>query len=309
MKTLSIDHPSVDHLELRLKTMLPEPYQESCESVLPLLMGTAGLKFGADGKVAWDQIWGSFCHLAMAGGPPHKGTLLVPARLEEINAEPERYSEVVQEICRGVGMVTGLAAELSPNPGWIRVSCSSTVMAGWLVRAIVMENVSARVDGLWLELPAGPHYRIAKEIKNVVTVIAKTSHYWVDHTSPEQHKAVESLFSAMESESPLIQIALFDRDVQPDNQKLLSGKIAGSILEKTGLSSLDQPYEGWLGLSFGDVSTAIWMMRVLAVCNTCARREGTTVFVPLDPLSDPDGEMLVRAVVRAHGFAVERKML
>ncbi len=95
------DHQDFQNLEARLKIILPETYQESCDNVLPLLMGSAGLKYGADGKVAWNEIWGSFCHLAMAGGPPHKGKLLEPARMEEISAEPERYSEVVRKYAEG----------------------------------------------------------------------------------------------------------------------------------------------------------------------------------------------------------------
>ncbi len=178
-----------------------------------------------------------------------------------------------------------------------------------LARAIVIENVSVRFDGLFLDLPAGPHYRLEKEIKNVVTVIAKTCHYWVDHTSPDQHEAIADLFSTMESESPLVQTAIFDQDFASVVQQTLSGKMAASILEKTGLSSSDPSYEGWLGLNFADVRTAIWMMRVLAVCNTFARREGTVVFVPVNPINDPGGETVVQAVVRAHGFAVAKAIL
>lgn len=52
---------SDDHelLEARLKTLLPEQYQESYEDVQPVSMGSAGLKYGQDGRVAWDEIWGS----------------------------------------------------------------------------------------------------------------------------------------------------------------------------------------------------------------------------------------------------------
>src|ERR1700709_1617736 len=108
-------------LQARLKTLLPEKYQNSYEDVQPVSMGSAGLKYGGDGRVAWDEIWGSFCDLAMAGGPPHRGTLLEPAAQAEIDLEPERYGEVVEELCRGVEMVTGLAAERSPVAGWIQV--------------------------------------------------------------------------------------------------------------------------------------------------------------------------------------------
>ena len=46
-------------------------------------MRAAGLKYDADGKVAWDEIWGSFCDLAMAGGPPHKGKLLAQSQHDD----------------------------------------------------------------------------------------------------------------------------------------------------------------------------------------------------------------------------------
>src|SRR5579875_3125004 len=72
-------------LESRLKTLLPETYQECYEDVQPVSMGSAGLVFAPNGRVAWDEIWGSFCDLAMAGGPPHRGTLLQPATAADID--------------------------------------------------------------------------------------------------------------------------------------------------------------------------------------------------------------------------------
>ena len=80
----------LDELEFRLKTILPEEYQESYEEVQPVSMGSAALKYGRDGKVAWNDIWNTFCDLAMAGGPPHKGMLLEPASVADIEAQPER---------------------------------------------------------------------------------------------------------------------------------------------------------------------------------------------------------------------------
>src|ERR1700751_5906211 len=115
-------------------------------------MGSAGLKYGPDGKVAWDAIWGSFCDLAMAGGPPHKGTLLEPGTPADVEAQPEQHGVVVDEICRGITLVTDLPADASPIPGWVRVDCHGEAMAGWLLRAIVMENVAVRAEGRKLDL-------------------------------------------------------------------------------------------------------------------------------------------------------------
>ena len=78
----------LEELESRIRAILPEEYQDSFQEVKPVSMGSAGLKYRADGRVAWDEIWGSFCDLAMAGGPPHKGTLLEPGRRDEIELNP-----------------------------------------------------------------------------------------------------------------------------------------------------------------------------------------------------------------------------
>ena len=165
------DRRELDELDQRLRVLLPETYQE-WETLEPKPMKSAGLKYGPDGKVAWDQIWGSFCDLAMAGGPPHRGRLLEPGSKDAIDADPARYEEVVDEICRGITLASELPARASERPGWVSVDCYSDTMASWLLRAIVMENVAARSHGRELMLPAAPHFRVEKEIKNVITVIA-----------------------------------------------------------------------------------------------------------------------------------------
>src|SRR5262245_9706869 len=119
-------------LESRIDAILPETYQDCYEDVHPTAMGSAALRLGCDGRVAWNEMWTSYCDLAMAGGPPHKGMLLEPGAPTEIDAQAERYSEVVTEICRGVQMVTGLEAHASPVHGWVRVACLTHGMAGWL---------------------------------------------------------------------------------------------------------------------------------------------------------------------------------
>ena len=106
-------------------------------------------------------------------------------------------------------MVTDLAVEPAPAPGWVRVECADEGMAGWLVRAIVgVENVSVRLEGTVIDLPAGPGYRLEKEIKNVITAIAKTSHYWLGHMWSAQQQDVSALLAKMDAESPLAQPAL-----------------------------------------------------------------------------------------------------
>lgn len=296
-------------LEARLKTLLPEEYQESYEDVQPVSMGSAGLKYGEDGRVAWDEIWGSFCDLAMAGGPPHRGTLLEPGAKAEIDRQAKRYREVMEELCRGVEMVTGLAAEPSQIPGWLDVDCPSTGMAGWLLRAINMENVSAHVDHMVLHLPAAPHFRVEKEIKNVVTSIAKTCHYWLGHTSVAQHRAIAGLFDVMERESSLTQAPFSDRDALTAESETFRDKIAAEILSQTGLRATGREYRGWLGIDCLDARSAIWMMRVMVASNVVARREGNSLYVPIDPSTDRNGASVAASVARAHRLACARGVI
>jgi hypothetical protein len=182
-------------------------------------------------------------------------------------------------------------------------------MAGWLVRAIVMENVSARCEGPLIDLPAGPDYRIEKEIKNVITVTAKTCHYWLEHMRQAQRRDIANLFARMAVESPLIQPSLSDVDLRDGKRETLWGNMAETIRQATGFCRSEHQYAGWLGFDCGDVRGAIWMMRAMVVSNILSRREGTVLFVPLNPESDPNGETVARSLVRLHGFATARGLL
>jgi hypothetical protein len=244
----------------------------------------------------------------MAGGPPHKGKLLMAASREEIDAEPERYRHVVDEICRGIEMVTGLDAAPSTVPGWVRIQ-STSATAGWLARAIVMENVSARCEGSNLDLPAGPGYRVEKEIKNVITSVAKAAHYWLDHTGSSQQQKVGDLFEKMAMESPLIQPAAVGHDFNAEADQLLRRKMADRIQEATGLKPWERPCDGWLGFVCPTVRSAIWMMRAMVASNVFARREDTVLFLPVNPVTDPSGDTVVRVASRLHRFARVRKVL
>ena len=159
---------------------LPPRYRQG-QAVSAAPMGTAPMRYTTDGRVAWDQMWTAFCDLALAGGPPHRDAMLEPAAPEEALAAPDDYARVVAEIERGLLLVTGLPTVRSTSPGWVGLQCTGEAMARWLRQAIEVENVRVRREGAVLYLPAGPHFREETEIKNVVTVVAKTHHYWIEH--------------------------------------------------------------------------------------------------------------------------------
>ena len=170
-------------LQARIAAILPPRYQAPDVAVSAAPMAAAPLQFGPDGQVAWDAMWQGFCELALAGGPPHRGTLLEASPREEVLANPERYAEVVRELARGVRLITGLDVVLDGPPGWIGVVCASEAMAAWLLRAIVVENILARREDRVLYLPAGPRFGLASEVRNVITALAKSHHYWIEHVA------------------------------------------------------------------------------------------------------------------------------
>jgi hypothetical protein len=175
-------------------------------------------------------------------------------------------------------------------------------MAAWLLRAIVMENVDVRGEGVALDLPAAPHFRLEKEIKNVITVIAKTSHYWLEHMPRAQQRGIASLFGRLARESPLVAPS-----AGSDGQA--AGALSAAIERDTGLQTITGQYDGWLGVGCAGVKGAIWMMRAMVASNILSRREGTTLFVPVNQDADPGGSRVSRAVARAHRLASARGVL
>ncbi|WP_322511918.1 sirohydrochlorin chelatase [Chloroflexus sp.] len=169
-----------------LDAILPPRYRGG-RPVSAAPMTAAPLVFDEHGQVAWDRVWGGddpnnpFCELALAGGPPHRGTLLEPVNPAAVQADPAGYARVIAELARALAMVTDLPVKTDTAPGWIGLVCESEEMAIWLLRAIIVENVSVRREDRVLLLPAGPQFRLEAEIKNVVTAVAKTYHYWKEH--------------------------------------------------------------------------------------------------------------------------------
>jgi len=284
--------PSIRRAEENLQTLLPGVYRGRTEEIRPISMGSAPLAFDLDGNVAWDLMWGSFCDLAMAGGPPHKGKLLEPCSPEAVAEEPVRYAEVCKEIERGIGLAARLQVAPSTSPGWLRVRCSNQTMAEWLLRAITMENVSVRLEGDSILLPAGPAYRIEKEIKNVVTVAAKASHYWSSHLHRLQQIGIANVFSILESEAPLLQPAWNRRD----RDATARARIESELQAASGLRPTTHGYSNWIGLDVGSVGSAIITMRRLVASNILCRREETTLFLPVNAEQDPEGLRLTRSL-------------
>jgi sirohydrochlorin cobaltochelatase len=166
-----------------LAAILPPRYRDPGVTVSSAPMGAGPLELDPDGRVAWDRTWQGFCELALAGGPPHRGTLLEAPSRQEVEADPSRHADVLEELARAIRLVTGLEAVVDGAPGWIGVVCESEAMAIWLIRTIVVENVMVRREGRVLYLPAGPRFTLAGEIRNVVTALAKTHHYWTQHVA------------------------------------------------------------------------------------------------------------------------------
>ena len=149
-------------------------------------MSAAPFVWRDDGRPDWGSMWTSFCELALFGGPPHRGPespLHAPS-----DAVVHSDTEMLAEMRRGIWETTGLYAE-SPEPGRLSVTCDSPTMAAWMCAAIILENVDARMEDDRLLLPAGPGYALKDEVKSIITVVAKTHHYWQAHvTGAAEHR-------------------------------------------------------------------------------------------------------------------------
>lgn len=270
-------------LDAKINAILPSQYQHCYDEVEPVSMGSAGLKYGPDGKVAWDEIWTSFCDLALAGGPPHRGTLLEPVAAEQAFAEPEKYQQVVEEIGRGIWLVTQLPVLPRFAPGWVGVRCTDETMAAWLVRAVVVENIFARQEQTMLLLPAGPHFQLSKEIKNVITTVAKTCHYWTCHMSADQHASAAAVMNGS-ANATLLQAATPDEArAMPSEYQAAVRWIEEGLQEATPLKPMPGKSPGWIGVGCVNMPMTVWLMRVMIVENILARREGDVLFLPVSP--------------------------
>lgn len=277
------DFAELAALDAKVNALLPPRYQYCFDSVNPRSMGSAGLKYGPDSRVAWDQIWTHFCDLALAGGPPHRGSLLEAPTPEEVEAEPAGYQLVRDEIVRGVRMTSGLSATTGPELGWITVVCHSREMAEWLLRAVMAENVFVRRREETIQLPAGPTFRLAKEVKNVVVALAKTCHYWQDHLSAEQRSAAGSLFANPQMPALLEPPSRHEVLAHAESYRGMADQLGRELAHALGLQAVSSRSQGWVGLECRDERMAAWFVRSAIAMNILARREEHVLFLPVPP--------------------------
>ncbi len=261
-------------LSAKINALLPPQYQDCYDEVPTTSMGSAGLKFGPGGKVAWDEMWTSFCHLALAGGPAHRGTLLEAVSAEEARADPASYGAVVAEISRGIRLVTELPIVPGESAGWVGIECESEQMAVWMLRAVIVENVMARRRGRFLYVPAGPRFRLGKEIKNVITSVAKTHHYWAYHLLDRRLATVPALVEPATAEEA--------RARWEDYQRVVA-EIEEGLRSRAGLAAVPSPSLGWVGVPCDNEDVAVWLLRAILVEDVLARREGAVLFLPAGP--------------------------
>jgi hypothetical protein len=167
-----------EELMRRINALLPVAYRGRADEVRTDSMGSAGVRLDPDGKVPWDKIWTSFCDLGLAGGPPHRGLLLEPVDKVDIENDRAAYQSVIDEVRRGISLVSGLETVECESLGWVGIVCENESMAAWMLRAIIAENVIARRERNVVFVPAGPRFTIYKEIKNIIVTIAKTTHFY-----------------------------------------------------------------------------------------------------------------------------------
>lgn len=149
-------------------------------------MSSADFVYKDDGRPDWGAMWTGFCELALYGGPPHRGE--ETALFAQLEGEATPGLDAIREIRRGIYETTGLFAE-QHSPGWLAVSCHSPRMAAWLAATIILENVEARFEGELLLVPAHESFTLKNEVKSVITVVAKTNHYWQAHVAAVEQAA------------------------------------------------------------------------------------------------------------------------
>ncbi len=143
-------------------------------------MASAPFVYNDKGEVMWNQMWDNFCVLAKEGGPPHRDTLLKGKGIDKTKIATPEYEYIIDQTMRGLSMVTHYTAQFREN-GCIEMWLKSPNQAKWFADIINSENVECKIKGRSIFLPLNYDFTLEKEIKNVVTVVAKAEHYWKNH--------------------------------------------------------------------------------------------------------------------------------
>lgn len=162
----------------------PSPSDPPIEVLAPAppqaaTMSSADFVYQPDGRADWRAMWEGFCELALYGGPPHRG-IDSALGVAPLDAPATEGFDAIDEIRRGIWMTTGLYSEVD-EPGWLTITCHSRAMAAWMCATIILENVEAKFEDERLMVPASPSFTLKNEVKSVITVVAKTNHYWRAH--------------------------------------------------------------------------------------------------------------------------------
>lgn len=142
-------------------------------------MSSAPFVYDNDGKVAWNKMWDSYCDLAIEGGPPHRNDRLISKGTSN-NFNSENYKNAVKEIERAFSLLIPFKYKTANN-GYIEIALGNHNIADWYANIINSENVECQVKENKIFLPINDDFTLEKEIKNIVTVVAKAFHYWSLH--------------------------------------------------------------------------------------------------------------------------------
>lgn len=286
----------LERLEERINAILPPRYVGCFEDVSPSSMGSAKLRYDAQGRVAWGEIWTTFCHLALAGGPPHRGSLLEPPTKAEVEAVPaEAQQAIVAELERALRLTVDLPLVTQRRPGWVGLRCDDGAMAAWLTRAVMAENVFARRERELLFVPVGPSFGIEKEVKNVVVSLAKSCHYLLSHVDDD---------AMPKGDGPTLIAPPLPEEIDHARAAYTAAAatLRAAIETAVPLPTLPDDYRGWLGLDCGSEDAAVWLLRAIAVEDVLVRREENRLYVPvsIDASVPNAGDQTAAAVVQAH---------
>ena len=305
--TLSLDNRrTLEALEVRLRVLLPEEYQDSYETCEPKPMGSAGLKYGADGQVAWDEMWGAS---AIWRWPAGRRTR---ARCSSRLARGDRRASRSLRRGRRRDLPRHHDGDRSPrasvaDPGWVRVTCFSDAMAGVAAaRHRDGERVGARAaarPSICRPRPASGSKRRSRTSSPSSPRPATTGS---GHMPREQQRAIADLFAA---HGGGVATHRSGRRREDGARASAPEGLSRAIERETGWKAAHHQYRGWLGVECSTVKAAIWMMRMMVASNVLSRREGTVLFLPVNDVSDAGGEIVTRLLTRVHRFAAARSIV